>query len=61
MWDVWPPEAPDDAHVDDYNCVRHYPGHILIESTSERAPEMGVWFLFEIELERSDDLLLTES
>jgi hypothetical protein len=29
--------------------------------TWERAPEMGVWFLSEIELERSDGLLLTES
>ena len=29
--------------------------------TWERAPKMGVWFLYEIELERSDDLLLTKS
>jgi hypothetical protein len=43
--------------VDDYNCVRHPPGH-----KPEREPlEMGVWFLSETELERSDSLLLTES
>ena len=50
-----------DVPVDDYNCMRHSPGHRLIESTWERALEMGVWFLSETEMERSDSLLLIES
>jgi hypothetical protein len=47
--------------VDDYSCVRHPPGHRLIESTRERVHELGVWFLSETELERCAGLLLTES
>jgi hypothetical protein len=32
----------NDYFVDDYNCVRHPPGHRLSESTQERSHELGV-------------------
>ena len=38
--------------VDDYNCVRHPLGHRLIESSCERAHELGVLFLSETKMER---------
>jgi hypothetical protein len=39
-------------NVDDYNFVRHPPGHKLSELACERAHEMGVSFLSETEMER---------